>query len=214
VLLVVDHVHLHYTHASQPTLSGLAFSLALGEQAILLGRSGSGKTSLLNLIAGLLLPSQGSISLQGQSWSALSERQRDRHRAQHIGYLPQQNHLLPSLNVWDNITLAAYCRDGTVSTTAKAQADATLQHLGIKQLAQRKVASLSGGEAQRVALARALVNQPALLLADEPTANLDDDNCALVCELLQANAAQRSLLIATHDARVIAALPGAKVIRC
>jgi putative ABC transport system ATP-binding protein len=185
--------------------------LNAGEIALLMGPSGSGKSTLLTLFAGLLLPTQGTISVSGVAWNTLSETARDTHRAKTIGYLPQTAHLLPTLNVIDNILLPHYFAKTEGDGNARAQ-----QLLGALNLSHRshaRVQTLSQGETQRVALCRALINQPALILADEPTANLDDASAARAAEML-VNAAREhgaALVIATHDVRVKNAIPTARI---
>ncbi len=187
-------------------------TLAAGETAILSGPSGAGKSTLLTLIAGLLLPTAGAIRIAGQSWAELSESARDRHRAQHIGYLPQREHLLATLNVFDNILLPHYFLYGSVSPSARERVQQLANTLGFAHRMQAKITALSQGEAQRVCLARAVMNSPQLVLVDEPTANLDDASVARVLTLLAQTVRQTgaALVIATHDQRVHAQSPGAK----
>lgn len=176
-----------------------------GGVLLLRGASGSGKSTWLALAAGLLAPTQGDITVAGQSMKALGKVAGDAWRAKTIGFLPQKLHLSSALTVHANLAMAQWA-------AGRAQDDVrireTLSALGVQELAQRKPAQLSGGQAQRVALARAVLLQPKVILADEPTANLDDDAARQAVELLQATAKHQgaTLVIATHDARVAAHL--------
>jgi len=182
-----------------------------GGVLLLRGRSGVGKSTWLTLAAGLRAPSAGELVVAGQSLAALTAVQRDAWRARHIGFLPQQLHLSAALTVAGNLGLA-YFAAGLPEDRAAIQR--ALAALGVVELAPRKPAQLSGGQAQRVALARAVLLQPKVILADEPTASLDDAAACDALSLLQAAAAQAgaTLVIATHDARVRQALPQAMVL--
>jgi putative ABC transport system ATP-binding protein len=186
-------------------------SLRASEIALLMGPSGSGKSTLLTLFAGLLLPTRGTISVSGIAWGDLNETARDKHRAKTIGYVPQTAHLLPTLNVLDNIVLPSYFAQTKIDAPARAKE--LLDALGLSHRSHARVQTLSQGETQRVALCRALINRPALILADEPTANLDDDAAARAAEMLVQSAREHgaALVIATHDARVKNAIPAAQI---
>ena len=178
-----------------------ALTLRPGEQMAVLGPSGCGKTTLLHVIAGLLTPTQGQVHVCGQSLAQLSHGQRDRFRGRHLGIVFQRLHLMSAISVLDNLLLAQRLAQGTVDAAAARN---LLERLEIAQLAAAKPSQLSVGQAQRVAIARALVHQPSLLLADEPTSSLDDDNAARALKLLrtQAQNAGAGLLIVTHDRRI------------
>ncbi len=186
-------------------------TLRMGEIALLMGPSGSGKSTLLTLFAGLLLPSQGTISVGGVSWRTLTETARDTHRAKTIGYVPQTAHLLPTLNVFDNVLLPSFF--AKTPGDVRARALALLAASGLAHRSLARIHTLSQGETQRVALCRALINQPALLLADEPTANLDDASAARAAQLLVSAAREQgaALVIATHDSRVKSAISDAQL---
>lgn len=175
--------------------------LGESDDLLILGESGIGKTTLLHLIAGLLPPKTGSIELLGTQLEQLSPRQTDQFRGQHIGMVFQRPHFVQSLSLEENLALAQHL------STRGADRDRILQvssDLGIKTKLAQKTHQLSQGEQQRAAIAMALVHKPKLLLADEPTANLDDQNCLKVIRLLKEQAAKTatSLLIITHDQRL------------
>jgi putative ABC transport system ATP-binding protein len=177
------------------------FTLERESHVLVVGPSGCGKTTLLHLIAGLLLPTHGSVVVDGQDLSALSAPARDRFRGRHVGIVLQQFHLLPTLTAMQNLLVAQSIAGLPVD---RAAARAMLTALGVAERADAYPHQLSVGQQQRVAIARALVNRPKLLLADEPTSNLDDESCAAVADLL-LGAAERhgaSLVIATHDGRL------------
>ena len=182
------------------------FVLEPESNILVVGPSGCGKTTLLHLIAGLLLPTGGSVVVDGQDLSALSPSGRDRFRGRHIGIVLQQFHLLPTLTGMQNLLVAQSIAGLPVDRKA---AQLMLKALGVDDRADAYPHQLSVGQQQRVAIARALVNRPKLLLADEPTSNLDDEACASVADLL-LSATQRhavSLMIATHDTRLKAKIP-------
>jgi putative ABC transport system ATP-binding protein len=183
-----------------------AFVLPAASNALVVGASGSGKTTLLHLVAGLLLPRGGRVVVAGEDLAALSASARDRFRGRHIGIVLQQFHLLPTLTALQNLLVAQ-----TIAglSADRGAARAMLAALGVGDRAHAYPHQLSVGQQQRVAIARALVNRPELLLADEPTSNLDDESCAVVADLLLGAAAreQVSLLIATHDSRLKALVP-------
>jgi putative ABC transport system ATP-binding protein len=177
------------------------WKVAQGERWLVLGRSGSGKTTLLHVIAGLIRPTEGEVEVAGENLRRLEGARLDRWRATSVGIVLQALHLVKHLSVRDNLRLAQYL--------AKAPQDDkriedTLGALGVGAKSARRPSELSQGEQQRVAIARAVVNRPKLVLADEPTANLDDAAAAAVVELLAEQAARQgaTLVVATHDARV------------
>jgi len=183
-----------------------AFTLPATCNALVVGPSGCGKTTLLHLVAGLLPPTRGRIEVDGQDLGVLTSAARDRFRGRHIGVVLQQFHLLPTLTALQNL-LVAQTIIGLPADRAAAQA--MLEALGVGELASAHPHRLSIGQQQRVAIARALINRPRLVLADEPTSNLDDEACAVVADLL-IDATQRhgaALLVATHDSRLRARIP-------
>lgn len=192
---------LRYGYAGRLVLSLDRWRASPGEHWLVLGASGSGKTTLLHLLAGLLSPQQGNVIVGGQDLAALSTSARDRFRGRHVGIVPQRLHLVDCLTVVDNLLLARYLA-GLPGSAADARQ--TLAALGLAEKAGAYPTALSYGEAQRVAVARAVVNGPQVILADEPTSNLDDAHCLQALELLQGQAARSgaTLVIATHDQRV------------
>lgn len=172
-----------------------------GEHWLVLGPSGSGKTTLLHILAGILKPSHGEVLVAGQPLTKLKPRELDRFRARHVGIVLQQLHLVDSLTVQGNVLLAQFFSRLPRNPERVRE---VLVDLGLEDKAQAYPHELSFGQAQRVAVARAIVNRPTLLLADEPTSNLDDAHCMQTLDLLeaQANACRATLLIATHDQRI------------
>jgi len=208
---VIESRGLRYAHPHQAPLHMPDVSVAQGGTLLLRGPSGSGKSTWLALAAGLLTPSAGEIVVARQSVGALAGAARDGWRARHIGFLPQRLHLSGALTVADNLALAHFAAGQPVDRAAIAHA---LEALDLGALARRRPSQLSGGQAQRVALARAVLLRPRVILADEPTASLDDDACMTALTLLRktAHGLGATLVVATHDARVREALPQAQVL--
>jgi len=200
---------LAYQYPGTPDAAALRFpdvDVAQGAVLLLSGASGCGKSTWLALVAGLMAPSAGAVEVAGQSLQALKSVASDAWRARTIGFLPQKLHLSAALTVQQNLSMAQWAA-GQGEDAAAIRA--ALQALGVAELAHRKPSQLSGGQAQRVALARAVLLQPRVLLADEPTASLDDEAAADAVALLLATARTHgaTLVIATHDARVAALIP-------
>ena len=192
---------LRHDYQGTPALSLPALDVASGETCLVLGPSGSGKSTLLAAVAGLLVPTAGTVTVAGAAINELGAVARDAHRARHIGLVPQTLHLIAVLSVRENLRLA---RRLARLPADDAWLDTCLERLGVATLAARRAHELSVGEAQRVSIARALANRPALVLADEPTSALDDGNCDRVAALLleECSAAGAALVVATHDARL------------
>ena len=178
-----------------------ALELRGGESLAVLGPSGCGKTTLLHLLAGLLRPAAGSVTIAGEDIFAMGAAQLDRFRGRHIGMVFQRLFLLPALNVRQNVELAGRLARKPVP---HERTDALLARLGIAECAQQAPRTLSQGQAQRVAIARALVHGPDLVLADEPTSALDDESADAALGLLRGAVADAGagLLVVTHDQRV------------
>lgn len=181
-------------------LMGISLSVKRGEQIAIMGRSGSGKTTLLQMLGGLDAPTSGEIWINGENLHKMSERQLERVRNQSLGFIYQMHHLLPEFTAIENVAMSLLI--GKVKPKiAEARSIELLEQVGLKDRLNHRPAELSGGERQRVAIARALVNQPACVLADEPTGNLDDENAAHVLDVMQAlnRTYKTSLIIVTHD---------------
>ncbi|MFY9315642.1 MAG: ATP-binding cassette domain-containing protein [Burkholderiales bacterium] len=187
-------------YGAKQALALQRFEAAAGEHWLVLGASGSGKTTLLNLLAGLLAPSEGEVVVAGQPLGALRGAALDHWRGRTVGIVPQKLHLVPSLNVLQNLMLAPYLAG---LPPDESRALGLLESLSLKDKAGERPHQLSHGQAQRAAIARAVMNRPKLLLADEPTANLDDVNCAAALELLEGQSREcgATLIVATHDQR-------------
>lgn len=191
---------LRQRYGAQTVLALDRFEAAAGEHWLVLGASGSGKTTFLNLAAGLLPATEGVVEVGGEDIAKLEGGVRDRWRGRTVGVVPQKLHLIPSLTVAQNLELATWLA-GMARNPGRALS--LLDELGLRDKASSRPAQLSHGQAQRVAVARAVMNRPKLLLADEPTSNLDDAACAAALDLLQsqARACGATLVVATHDQR-------------
>jgi putative ABC transport system ATP-binding protein len=190
----------------QPIFDDLSFEIAEAEIVALLGASGSGKTTLLNLLSGIDTPDAGSVSIDNTDVHGLVEPQRTLFRRQHIGFVFQFFNLIPTLTVGENISLPMELL-GVQGRMLRQRVDALLDQVGLANMAERYPETLSGGEQQRTAIARALSHQPRVLLADEPTGNLDEQTGQRVIGLLTRLAREQSttLLLVTHSRGVAAA---------
>lgn len=187
-------------------LAEISFSLSPGEQLCIAGASGSGKTTLLNIMGGLQAPSTGDIMIQGKSLFGMSRRDMAALRARDIGFVFQSAALIPVLSARENIQYALHL--SRPDFTLKEQARLVDEALAVTNLEDRKdlrPGELSGGECQRTAIARAVVKRPRLILADEPTSHLDDDNASIINAVFQQLQAEHrsTIAIATHDARIL-----------
>jgi len=177
-------------------VDGLSFSIAPGEWVALMGPSGSGKTTLINILGGLDTLTSGRVIVDGVDLAKLGESEIVRYRAEKVGFVFQQFHLVPYLTAIENVMLAQYFH----SVTDERQASDALHRVGLGDRLTHLPAQLSGGEQQRVAIARALINQPKLILADEPTGNLDEVNEAIVLQIFrELHNAGHTILMVTHD---------------
>ena len=183
-----------------PVLHGVELQVQAGESVAIVGASGSGKSSLMHLLAGLDTPSAGAVRWSGRDLSDWSLSELGRQRNQHLGFVFQFHHLLPEFHALENVAMPLWIRRVPLDE-AEAQARAALEQVGLGQRWQHRPSELSGGERQRVALARALVTRPKCLLADEPTGNLDRETAHQMFELLldRCRTQAAALVIVTHD---------------
>lgn len=193
--------NLKYTFDHANSLSFPDWEVRAGAHGLILGASGSGKTTLLHLMAGLLQPTMGKIAIADVNIASLNQSDLDKFRGKNIGLVFQKPHLIASLSVYENITLAAHLGKTKIDSSEIFQ---LLDSLGLNGLEHRAINEISQGQAQRVSIARALINKPKLVFGDEPTASLDDESCQKVIDLLQvqANKFGATLILATHDHRV------------
>jgi lipoprotein-releasing system ATP-binding protein len=207
--LVVENVAKEYPTPAEPlrVLSGVSLSLGRGENVAILGPSGSGKSTLLSILGTLELPTSGSVRLAGKDPFALNEAELAAFRRDNIGFVFQEHHLLPQCTVLENV-LVPFLADGSASEEEQSRATDLLNRVGLSERLTHRPAELSGGERQRVAIARSLVREPLLLLADEPTGNLDRTTAHSIANLLLELQAERNaiLVVVTHSETVAAAL--------
>lgn len=184
-----------------PVLTGLDLTIHEGERIAIVGSSGSGKSTLLHLLGGLDMPTTGEVWIQGQCLNALNETQRGQLRNEYLGFIYQFHHLLPEFNATENVAMPLLMRQDVSISEARERANQLLDKVGLSHRTHHRPSELSGGERQRVAIARALVTNPKLVLADEPTGNLDDENAQAVFELLSElqSTFGTALLMVTHD---------------
>lgn len=183
----------------------MSFELARGELVALVGRSGSGKSTLLGMLGGLLEPTEGQVILDGINLHALSDEELSRMRNERIGYVPQGQTAIYSLSAVRNVMLPyALYHDEKATEEREGHAMELFAKLGIAALADSFPVELSGGEMRRMAIARALINEPDVILADEPTGDLDDENTQVVLQLLRDEASRgAAVLVATHEPKVM-----------
>jgi putative ABC transport system ATP-binding protein len=199
-LLQFSGVQLQYQNGQNLTevIKGISFTINQNERLAIVGKSGSGKTSLLMLMAGLEKPTSGSIEFQEEELTSYTEDQLTDFRKQNIGIVFQSFYLIPSYTALENVALSL---EINFQKNALIQAEEILADLGLKDRLHHFPSQLSGGEQQRVAIARAIINKPKLILADEPTGNLDEENSQVIADLLfnVSQKYQKSLCLVTHD---------------
>lgn len=197
------HKSFYTDHLEVPAIRGVDFELSAGEFATLVGPSGSGKTTLLNLIGGLDVPTQGELRVLGNDLARLTREQRAELRLRSLGFVFQAYNLVPVLTVRENVEFILELQGAGADRFAHAQQ--VLETLGLADLAKRFPKELSGGQQQRVAVARAIASNPRLVLADEPTANLDHANAEVLMQLMRRLHDERGMtfLFSTHDPRVM-----------
>ncbi len=204
-IMQVEHVTRRFGSGSTEVVAvkGISMDVASGEVILIMGPSGSGKTTLLSMLGGLLKPSDGRIRIGKDDLTLLDERSLPDVRLQHIGFIFQDFNLLSALSCLDNVAMAAQL-SGHSRRQARKQAKTLLEQLGLGHRLDFLPEKLSGGEKQRVAIARALINKPDIILADEPTANLDSHHGHEIMRLLRsiAKEEQRSVIIVSHDHRI------------
>jgi len=209
-LITAKGIHKSYIlgRRSLEVLRGVDVELQRGDFLALRGASGAGKSTLLHLLGALDTPNQGQIFLAGRNLAGLSSRELARLRNEEVGFIFQAYYLLPELDALENVCLPARMARKPASQVA-ARARDLLSRVGLKERIEHKPYELSGGEQQRVAIARALINEPDLILADEPTGNLDSHTGEEIIDLLCSlrSEKQTTLVIATHDAKVAARAP-------
>jgi lipoprotein-releasing system ATP-binding protein len=212
--LVVENVVKEFPTRGEPlvVLRGASFSLSAGENLVILGPSGSGKSTLLYIIGTLDRATSGRVELNGQDMSRLSEPQLADFRNEQIGFVFQDHHLLPQCSLLENVLLPTIAH-GAADAAAVDRAKMLLSRVGLSQRLDHRPAELSGGERQRGAIARALIRRPALLLADEPTGNLDQTSAAAVGNLLlEMQHSEKTMLVVVTHSQELAALFGRKMV--
>lgn len=218
MLLQIDKIdksfYLKDGRLARKVLNALSMQVSEGESVAIVGPSGSGKTTLLNLIALLDKPDAGEIKFSGVSLSGLSGKKLDEYRNQSIGIVFQLHHLMPQLSLLENVLLPTL-GDGNKNTDKLGRAKELLQRVGVWDQRHQKPGELSGGECQRAAVVRALINQPGLLLADEPTGALDEENAGKLSDLLLEIHKEQgtALIMVTHSSELAAKMDRRLVLR-
>ena len=207
-ILVAKNINKIYDEGNIRTqvLTGLNLTVNAGERIAIVGTSGSGKSTLLHLLGGLDVPTSGEVWLHGKCLNNLNETQRGEMRNQYLGFIYQFHHLLPEFTAIENVAMPLLLRKEVPIKDARQQAVELLERVGLGHRLEHRPGELSGGERQRVAIARALVTKPSLVLADEPTGNLDYDNAQSIFGLLAElqDTMKTALLMVTHDRNLAA----------
>jgi putative ABC transport system ATP-binding protein len=189
-------------------LRDMTWGVKAGEAVALMGPSGCGKTTILNLLGGMDRPSGGDILVNGENVAKMTERELEQYRLRKVGFVFQFFNLIPSLSAVENLELPMLLA-GTGAGLRRARAEALLETVGLKEKGFKRPEELSGGEQQRVAVCLALVNDPPIILADEPTGNLDSNNARIITDLLHDLAAShgKTVIVASHDPKVVERFP-------
>lgn len=200
VIIATEQLTRHY--GAITALKPLDLVVGKGDWLTVMGHSGSGKSTLLNLLGGLDRPSEGVVRIAGHDLSRLTENELARFRREHVGIIFQQHHLIPHLTALENVMMAQFFH----SVVDEAEARGALERVGMGHRLRNRPGELSGGEQQRVCIARAMINSPALLLADEPTGNLDHNTTLVVLELLRELLREEgiTIVLVTHNQEVAA----------
>ena len=203
----VELAGVHVSYGADPALRGIDLQIAAGEQVAVMGPSGCGKSTLLHVLAGVLVPDEGTLRVLGEDLGALGGKDRAQLRLARMGMVFQFGDLIGELTLRENLSLPMQLLGGRPARI-RVEVEAMLERLGLGEVADRRVAQVSGGQAQRAAVGRALVHQPALLLADEPTGALDTVAADTVMEALMETVTEQgtTLVVVTHDNRVAAHL--------
>jgi len=193
------------THSFRPVLSNLNLEIGKGEKIAIIGPSGSGKTTLLNLIGALDLPDSGEVIFDEKNITGYSKKELATFRNHHLGFIFQLHHLMPQLTLWENVLLPLLPQ-GKISKEQKEWAEYLIKKVGIWEQRNQKPSEMSGGECQRTAVVRALINKPKLILADEPTGALDEENATALSELLikLSDEENVTLVTVTHSTELAA----------
>jgi len=206
----VEGVSKRYTMAAEEVhaLRESTWAVRKGEAVAIMGPSGCGKTTLLNLLGGVDRPTVGKILIDGQDLTAMNERALEQHRLLRVGFVFQFFNLIPSISAIENLELPMVMA-GVPETDCRTRAQALLALVGLEAKGQKRPEELSGGEQQRVAVALALANDPALILADEPTGNLDSTNAAVIANLLKSLAVEhgKTVVMVSHDQKTVEIFP-------
>ncbi|MCL2181652.1 MAG: ABC transporter ATP-binding protein [Treponema sp.] len=207
IMLKVNNIVKNYISGAETLyiLKGIDFEIEEGKSAAISGQSGSGKSTLLNIIGGLDKTDEGSVFINNDEITSFSEKELSAYRSKNVGFIFQFHYLLKDFTALENIMLPAYI-GGMKKKNAVDRARSLLADINLEDRAGHYPSMLSGGERQRVAVARSMVNDPALILADEPTGNLDPQNSDIVASLLYENALKKgkTLIVVTHDQKVAA----------
>lgn len=201
--------------AERKILDGLNLTVTAGERSAIIGPSGCGKSTLLNIMGTLDSPSEGEVTVGGTAVSGLDEKALAKVRSQKIGFIFQMHHLLPQCTALENVLVPTLAHPGTDSTAAYERARSLFDRVGLADKLDSQPSQLSGGERQRVAVVRALINSPKLLLADEPTGALDEDNAGNLISLLSElnKSEDLALIVVTHDRHIAESVGNIRTLR-